>query len=172
MPRLAADGIGSGRAMAAVPAAGADGLRAGTRFLATEETEAYPEYLKALIIVEFQDTIYTRTITADGKVTFRYEASGTGEIRLCTLPVEEFIRRFLQHVLPKGFVKVRYYGFFSSGNRHKLRRVRQLLGARCAGLTTDQQPQGVPQEGAHPCPRCGQVMRWIKALSPVRVRPP
>jgi hypothetical protein len=109
---------------------------------------------------------------ANGKVTFRYQASGTGEIRLCTLTAEEFIRRFLQHVLPKGFVKVRYYGFFSSGNRHKLRRVRQLLGARCSGLTADQQPQGVPQEGAHPCPRCGQVMRWIKALSPVRVRPP
>ena len=52
---------------------------------------------------------------ADGKVTFRYRASDTGKLKTCTLPAEEFIRRFLQHVLPKGFVKVRYYGFLSSG---------------------------------------------------------
>jgi hypothetical protein len=50
---------------------------------------------------------------ANGKVTFRYQDSDTGRTRLCTLKAEEFIRRFLQHVLPKGFVKVRYYGFFS-----------------------------------------------------------
>ena len=50
---------------------------------------------------------------ADGKVMFRYRASDTGKLRTCTLPAEEFIRRFLQHVLPKGFVKMRYYGFLS-----------------------------------------------------------
>ena len=46
----------------------------------------------------------------------------------CTLPAEEFIRRFLQHVLPKGFVKVRYYGFPSSGCRQRLAALRQQLG--------------------------------------------
>jgi hypothetical protein len=53
-------------------------------------------------------------------VTFRYRATDTGQERLCTLAAEEFIRRFLQHILPKGFVKVRYYGFFSSGSRPHL----------------------------------------------------
>ena len=67
---------------------------------------------------------------ADGKVTFRYTESSTGQTRICTLAAEEFIRRFLQHVLPKGFVKVRYYGFFSPGLRHRLRLARQLLGAQ------------------------------------------
>lgn len=50
---------------------------------------------------------------ADDQVTFRYRTSDTGKLRTCTLPAEEFIRRFLQHVLPKGFVKVRYYGFLA-----------------------------------------------------------
>ena len=63
----------------------------------------------------------------DGQVTYRYTASDTGKTRYCTVIAEEFIRRFLQHVLPKGFIKVRYYGFFSSGNRHRLHLARKLL---------------------------------------------
>jgi hypothetical protein len=46
----------------------------------------------------------------------------------CALPVEEFIRRFLQHVLPNIFVKVRYYGFLRSGLRQRLTALRQQLG--------------------------------------------
>ncbi|PYP86226.1 MAG: hypothetical protein DMF61_14050 [Blastocatellia bacterium AA13] len=42
---------------------------------------------------------------------------------------EEFIRRFLQHVLPKRFIKVRFYGLLSPGNRHLLNKARKLLGA-------------------------------------------
>jgi len=53
---------------------------------------------------------------ANGKVSFRYFASETGKPRICTVPALEFIRRFLQHVLPKGFVKVRYYGFFDQAS--------------------------------------------------------
>jgi nitronate monooxygenase len=59
VPVLAAGGIGSGRAMAAVLAAGADGVRVGTRFLAVEEAEAHPDYLKALIAADAEDTVYT-----------------------------------------------------------------------------------------------------------------
>jgi len=47
-------------------------------------------------------------------VTFRYRDTETKAERFCTLEAEEFIHRFLQHVLPKGFVKVRYYGLFQS----------------------------------------------------------
>ncbi len=53
--------------MAALPAAGADGVCDGTRFLATKEADVLQEYLKSLVIVEAQDTIYTRTITAAWK---------------------------------------------------------------------------------------------------------
>jgi NAD(P)H-dependent flavin oxidoreductase YrpB (nitropropane dioxygenase family) len=49
--------------MAAVLAAGADGVRVGTRFLAVEEAEAHPDYLKALIAAEAQDTVYTQAFS-------------------------------------------------------------------------------------------------------------
>jgi hypothetical protein len=65
----------------------------------------------------------------DDQVTFRYRASGTGETKFCTLPAEKFIHRFLQHVLPRSFVKVRYYGLFSPGHRQQLTALRQRLGA-------------------------------------------
>jgi hypothetical protein len=61
------------------------------------------------------------------RVTFRYRASDTGQSRTCTLAAEEFIHRFLQHVLPKGFVKVRYYGFLSVAQRAQLMTLRQQL---------------------------------------------
>jgi hypothetical protein len=61
------------------------------------------------------------------QVTFRYRDSTTGQPKLCTLDVEEFIHRFLQHVLPQGFVKVRYYGWLSPGRRQALALVRQQL---------------------------------------------
>ena len=58
----------------------------------------------------------------NGKVTFRYRATDTGKPKLCTLAAEEFIHRFLQHVLPKGFVKVRYFGFFAPDCHKRLLR--------------------------------------------------
>jgi hypothetical protein len=65
----------------------------------------------------------------DDQVTFRYRASGTGDTKFCTLPAEQFIHRFLQHVLPRSFVKVRYYGLFSPGYRPHLTALRQQLDA-------------------------------------------
>ena len=59
VPVLAAGGIGNGRALAAALAAGADGVRVGTRFVAAEEAEAHPAYVNALIAARPQDTVYT-----------------------------------------------------------------------------------------------------------------
>jgi NAD(P)H-dependent flavin oxidoreductase YrpB (nitropropane dioxygenase family) len=59
VPVLAAGGISTGRAMAAALAAGADGVRVGTRFLAATEAAAHPEYVAALIAAQAEDTIYT-----------------------------------------------------------------------------------------------------------------
>jgi hypothetical protein len=110
---------------------------------------------------------------ADGKVTFRYTESGTNKPRLCTLAAEEFIRRFLQHVLPKGFVKVRYFGFFSSGSRQRLRQVRRLLYAQVAPVPEESSPETAPNsEVAYCCPQCGQVMRLVQTVKPHRSRPP
>jgi hypothetical protein len=108
-----------------------------------------------------------------GKVTFRYTESSTGQTRLCTLAAEEFIRRFLQHVLPKGFVKVRYYGLFSPGLRHRLRQVRQLFGAQDTNETEEPSQETAPNsEVACRCPQCGQVMRLVQTVKPNQHRPP
>ena len=47
----------------------------------------------------------------NSRITFAYRPSGTSENKTMTLPVEAFLQRFLQLILPKGFVKVRYYGY-------------------------------------------------------------
>ncbi len=63
VPVLAAGGIGAGRAMAAALAAGADGVRVGTRFVAAIEAAAHPEYVAALIAAQAEDTVYTEVFS-------------------------------------------------------------------------------------------------------------
>ena len=70
----------------------------------------------------------SRILAAEGgKVTFRYKDSRESRWKTMTLEAAEFIRRFLQHVLPRGFHKVRYYGLLSPRNRCLLEQIRQEL---------------------------------------------
>jgi hypothetical protein len=67
---------------------------------------------------------------ADGQVTFRYRDGRTGMPQRCTLDAVAFLGRFLQHVLPWGFSKVRHYGLFSPSRHDLLAQARaQLLAA-------------------------------------------
>jgi hypothetical protein len=106
----------------------------------------------------------------NGKVTFAYKDSNSGENRTCTLQAEEFIRRFLQHVLPKGFVKVRYFGFFSSGKRQMLFKIRRLLGKFFA-LKSPLKKYNHTRPDLR-CPKCGCLMRWLQPLQPQSRSPP
>ena len=108
------------------------------------------------------------------RVTFRYRDTDTGAERLCTLAAEDFIHRFLQHVLPKSFVKVRYYGIFSSGLRKPLSALRQQLENRIE-IFPDTKPiqeheyaqsESSTNYDLHCCPICGHSML------PGRVIPP
>jgi len=113
---------------------------------------------------------------ADGKVTFRYRTTDTGKLRNCTLSAQEFIRRFLQHVLPRGFVKVRYYGFLSSGLRPRLAALHRQLEALSADaspapMTDDQEGQDTTRSLVL-CPSCGQVMRRGPLIPPNEHGPP
>jgi hypothetical protein len=105
---------------------------------------------------------------ANDQVTFRYTVGDTGQTRYCTLPAEEFIRRFLQHVLPKGLVKVRYYGLFSPRHRSQLAQVRGLLALSLPALArADAPPALTPCRSRDPllrCPSCGEVLRLIQIL--------
>ena len=104
----------------------------------------------------------------DGHVTFQYKASATDQIQSATVPAQEFIRRFLQHVLPDRFINVRYDGFLSPGNRHVLHRAREVLGARTVPTTTRAQHAAgkAPTEArdAPRCPTCGSILLLVETL--------
>ncbi len=109
------------------------------------------------------------------QISSSYKDANTGKNRYCTVTAEEFIRRSLrvQHVLPKGFVKVRYYGFFSPTHRHLLNRIRQLLESQIVAQRSDEpETNPSPPDQAHRCPKCGRVMRLVETLKPQRRRPP
>jgi len=90
----------------------------------------------------------------NNQVTFRYRDSKTGQSKLLALEPFEFIHRFLQHVLPTGFVKVRYYGLLSPGCRPSLALVRQHLTPANAEPVTPTPPttEPDPPTTSHPAP--------------------
>jgi hypothetical protein len=113
------------------------------------------------------------------RVTFRYKEGASGRWRTTTLPAEEFIRRFLQHVLPKSFVKVRYYGLLAPSNRARLRQAQALLGLPATATPTeptkslkDTSLPAEPPLTTIPCPKCGQPMLPIQRLLPRPRAPP
>jgi hypothetical protein len=112
---------------------------------------------------------------ADDQVTFRYTERATGQTKRCTLGVKAFIGRFLQHVLPRGFVKVRYYGLFRLGNRQILAQARTVLAATPPAETArpaDAAPVVAPSAPAvFSCPTCGQPMQLVQTI-PRRSRAP
>jgi hypothetical protein len=109
-----------------------------------------------------------RLITvADGQVTFRWKDYRHGsQVRLMTLSAEEFLRRFCLHVLPKGFVRIRFYGFLAPRCRtDALPRCRQALDASpppVSAVSTGETSTRVPLP---PCPACGGVMVAVDRLT-------
>jgi hypothetical protein len=109
----------------------------------------------------------------DGKVTFEYKESDSREIKLSTISAEEFIRRFLCHILPDRFVKVRYYGFMAPGNRHLLRRVKQLLAASPTEADTKGDSSDAKEQMDAPrCPEYGNILIHVEVLKPMARLPP
>ena len=91
--------------------------------------------LKYLAPYVFRVALSNRRIlkTEKGQVTFRYRDGETKRQRRCMLAAEAFIHRFLQHVLPKGFVKVRYYGLLVPRYRKRLTQANPLYASRLSG---------------------------------------
>jgi hypothetical protein len=89
----------------------------------------------------------------DRTVTFRYTENRTHQRRQMTLPADEFLRRFLQHVPPKGFHRVRCFGLLGSTHRATLKGIQLLLMKRVAARTVPTRPA----ESRHlRCPHCGE----------------
>jgi Putative transposase/Transposase zinc-binding domain len=121
----------------------------------------------------------TRLIAHDGRgVTFHYKdyrVDGLAQRKVMTLSTDEFIRRFLLHILPKGFHRIRHYGLFANtGRAANIARLRELLGS-----TPPPEEAARSSEPAEtvlpPCPCCGGRMILIEVFargSLPRYRPP
>ena len=114
----------------------------------------------------------SRLISLDNLgVTFKwkdYRRKGRDRHKVMTLPAHEFIRRFLIHVLPSGFHRIRHYGLLANGGRaDNLAQARQLLGVVGQQRGTDTAANdNEAQTLAPPCPRCGGPMIIIETLIP------
>jgi len=100
---------------------------------------------------------------ADGQVSFWYKDNRNGgERKLCVMRAEEFIRRYLCHVLPKGFVRVRYYGLFAGAKRkEKMDLLRELIG------TIMEAERETSEEQAYRlrCPKCERGrLKFVRVL--------
>ena len=104
-------------------------------------------------------------------VTFRwkdYRVEGRDRQKIMTLATGEFIRRFLIHVLPQGFHRIRHYGLFASGTRaDNIARARELLdvpAAKPEAGDTNCAEANEPKPLSHPCPCCGGRMIIIETF--------
>src|SRR5271169_2937224 len=108
----------------------------------------------------------------EGQVTFRWRDSAhKNKKRLMRLPLEEFLRRFFLHVLPRGFVRIRHFGFFAHRRRAALL---PLCFALLAGADHPHAPtSATPSETPHPlwtCPRCGGAMVILERFTAAEAR--
>jgi len=117
----------------------------------------------------------------DDKVSFRWrDYSDNNKSKIMTVDADEFIRRFMLHVLPDRFVKIRHYGLLGNRcRRKKLDRCRALLA--CAGHNKAEQKIETWQEtllriagiDVAKCPACGErTMRTIEIMQPTRCKGP
>jgi hypothetical protein len=128
--------------------------------------------LKYLAPYVYRVAISDRRIESceNGQVRFRYTPSGKRKERIMQLDAMEFLRRFLQHVLPKGFHKVRHYGFLHPNSRHSIESVRLLIHQSRGGNyyleSAGHQDHAVHPEGLR-CADCGGQLVWLGFMPPV-----
>jgi hypothetical protein len=120
----------------------------------------------------------------DATVTYRYKDRTADRQRKETVSGHEFIRRFLQHVLPAGFHKVRYYGLWHAARRDQLCNLRNVLllqqpaeapADQTSASPSDAEPSGAPRDPSQPrrCPHCDTGhLTLLRRLSPARPRGP
>jgi hypothetical protein len=103
----------------------------------------------------------------DEHVTFRWKDYRHGsQVRLMTLSTDEFLRRFCLHVLPKGFVRIRFYGFLAPRRRTEdLPCCRRVLEAAPGSALAAPSCEATPPASSPLCPQCGGVMVIIERLT-------
>jgi hypothetical protein len=93
----------------------------------------------------------------DQSVSYRWTHRESGQRRITTVKGHEFLRLFLQHVLPRGFRRVRHFGYLSAAAKDRYERLRSLLRAGAIVLLQLDKP-------AVCCPGCGQAMTFLHAI--------
>ena len=99
------------------------------------------------------------------QVTFRYKKQKSSRWRTMTLDVMEFIRRYLQHVLPAGFMKIRYYGFMGSGSSVTLNDIRAAIELSLDFFVEYQVPKNQKKSSPY-CPHCGGKLEYRYSIIP------
>ncbi len=113
-----------------------------------------------------------RLISADANtVAFRwkdYRIKRGDRMKVMRLPTSEFIRRFLIHVLPSGFHRIRHTGFLANGiRRDRIAKIRSLLEVEADAIPKAHEDQGVDtdeRDQSQPCPKCGGAMIIIETF--------
>lgn len=103
----------------------------------------------------------------DGRIRLLCYESGTNRAHVIALHPDEFLRRWLTHVLPKGFVRVRHFGWMSGAAR----KTRLLVRALCCGELDEPTPV-LPEPPVPRCPHCGAEMKLIASIEPRGPPPP
>jgi putative transposase/transposase-like zinc-binding protein len=109
---------------------------------------------------------------SDGQVTFRWRDSAHhNEQKLLTLSLDEFLRRFLLHILPKGFVRIRNFGFLANRKRATLLPLCfQLLGSDHESQAAQHLASTEDAPALWRCPKCGGPMKVIERLTAAEIQ--
>lgn len=103
----------------------------------------------------------------DGVIKFRYKDRRKKKWKTMSLDAMGFIRRFLQHVLPKGFIKIRHYGFLNANSSLSIEQIRELISF-IHDVIIDLLPATPKFEKPHiKCARCGNPLKLIAFLKPI-----
>src|SRR5712692_6659097 len=106
---------------------------------------------------------------ADGTVTFRWRDSAhSNEQKLMILSLDEFLRRFLLHLLPEGFVRIRNFGFLA--NRKRATTLPLCFQLLSAAPQTDQEVSTSGPSDLWSCPKCGGPMRIVERLTAAEIQ--
>jgi len=108
----------------------------------------------------------------EGKVTFRWrDSSHNNEQKLLTLSLDAFLCRFLLHLLPKGFVRIRHFGFLANRRRASLLPLCfHLLGAAQESQTQQDVPSAGDSHDLWRCPKCGGSMVVVERLTAAEIQ--
>ena len=99
----------------------------------------------------------------NGKVTFKYKPSGSNKFKYQTVTAIEFMRRFLQHVLPSGFQKIRYFGFLSSAGKNIFEKVQEYFNIKTKKTILPQKSEFQKLE-RDICPHCKSKMKHFASI--------